>query len=108
MGSLPGRSQPVTEAHNRQETSLFAKSIERYALRNTSFAGAAKFIGRKKMLKEIHHESGTQQAALETITAHKEAGTHFAKIAPPPMSFWGRSWCATWSFSFNERKRGIT
>jgi hypothetical protein len=39
--------KPVTEAHNRQETPLFAKSIERHALRNTSFAGAAKF-GREK------------------------------------------------------------
>jgi len=34
--------KPVTEAHNRQETPLFAKSIERHALRNTSFTGAAK------------------------------------------------------------------
>src|SRR6202035_553383 len=39
--------KPVSEAHNRQETPLFAKSIERHALRNTSFAGAAKF-GREK------------------------------------------------------------
>jgi hypothetical protein len=36
--------KPVTEAHNRQETPLFAKSIERHALRNSSFTGAAKLI----------------------------------------------------------------
>jgi hypothetical protein len=58
------------------------------------------------MLKEIHHESGTQQAALETITAHKEAGTDFATMAAPPMKLLGgRSSYATWSVAFNERKR---
>jgi hypothetical protein len=36
--------KPVTEAHNQQETPLFAMSIERHALRNSSFTGAAKFI----------------------------------------------------------------
>lgn len=34
--------KPVTEAHNRQETPLFAKSIERHALRNASPAKTAK------------------------------------------------------------------
>lgn len=34
--------KPVSEAHNRQETPLFAKSIERHAVKNASFAGAAK------------------------------------------------------------------
>jgi hypothetical protein len=34
--------KPVSEAHNRQETPLFAKSIERHALRSTSSARAAK------------------------------------------------------------------
>ena len=33
--------KPVSEAHNRQETPLFAKSIERHALRNSSSAGVA-------------------------------------------------------------------
>jgi hypothetical protein len=33
--------KPVSEAHNRQETPLFAKSIERHALRNSSPARAA-------------------------------------------------------------------
>jgi hypothetical protein len=33
--------KPVSEAHNRQETPLFAKSIERHALRNSSFARVA-------------------------------------------------------------------
>jgi len=33
--------KPVSEEHNRQETPLFAKSIERHALRNTSFAAMA-------------------------------------------------------------------
>lgn len=33
--------KPISEAHNRQETPLFAKSIERYALRNNSSAGVA-------------------------------------------------------------------
>lgn len=33
--------KPVSEAHNRQETPLFAKSIERHALRNGSSAGVA-------------------------------------------------------------------
>jgi len=32
--------RPVSEAHNRQETPLFAKSIERHALRNSSSAQA--------------------------------------------------------------------
>jgi hypothetical protein len=31
--------RPISEAHNRQETPLFAKSIERHALRNSSSAG---------------------------------------------------------------------
>ncbi|HEX3106733.1 MAG TPA: hypothetical protein VHQ22_20015 [Terriglobales bacterium] len=30
--------KPISEAHNRQETPLFAKSIERHALRNSSSA----------------------------------------------------------------------
>jgi len=34
--------KPVSEAHNRQETPLFAKSIERRALKNASSAHAAK------------------------------------------------------------------
>ena len=33
--------KPVSEAHNRQETPFFAKSIERHALRNSSSAGVA-------------------------------------------------------------------
>jgi hypothetical protein len=33
--------KPVSEAHNRQETPLFAKSIERHALRNSSSARVA-------------------------------------------------------------------
>jgi len=33
--------RPVSEAHNRQETPLFAKSIERHALRNSSSARVA-------------------------------------------------------------------
>jgi hypothetical protein len=33
--------KPISEAHNRQETPLFAKSIERYALRNNSSTGVA-------------------------------------------------------------------
>ena len=33
--------KPISEAHNRQETPLFAKSIERYALRNNSSTGTA-------------------------------------------------------------------
>ena len=33
--------KPISEAHNRQETPLFAKSIERHALRNSSSAGVA-------------------------------------------------------------------
>jgi hypothetical protein len=33
--------KPVSEAHNKQETPLFAKSIERHALRNSSSAGVA-------------------------------------------------------------------
>ena len=32
-------AQPVTEAHNRQETPLFAKSIERHALRSARMGG---------------------------------------------------------------------
>lgn len=31
--------KPISEAHNRQETPLYAKSIERHALRNSSSAG---------------------------------------------------------------------
>jgi hypothetical protein len=34
--------KPVSEAHNRQETPLFANSIERHALRSASSAHAAK------------------------------------------------------------------
>jgi hypothetical protein len=34
--------KPVSEAHNRQETPFFAKSIERHALRNTSSAGVVR------------------------------------------------------------------
>src|ERR1700688_4779638 len=45
--------------------------------------------GRTKMLKEINHEGGTQQAALETISAHKEGGVLFASIAAPPMNLLG-------------------
>jgi len=33
--------KPVSEAHNRQETPLFAKSIERHAVRNSSSASVA-------------------------------------------------------------------
>jgi hypothetical protein len=33
--------KPVSEAHNRQETPLFAKSIERHALRNKSVSATA-------------------------------------------------------------------
>ena len=33
--------KPISEAHNRQETPLFAKSIERYALNNSNSAGVA-------------------------------------------------------------------
>jgi len=33
--------KPISEAHNKQETPLFAKSIERHALRNSSSAGVA-------------------------------------------------------------------
>ena len=33
--------KPISEAHNRQETPFYAKSIERHALRNNSSAGAA-------------------------------------------------------------------
>ena len=33
--------KPVSEALNRQETPLFAKSIERYALNNSNSAGVA-------------------------------------------------------------------
>jgi len=33
--------KPISEAHNRQETPLFAKSIERHALRNTGSAATA-------------------------------------------------------------------
>ena len=33
--------RPVSEAHNRQETPLFAKSIERHALRNNNSAPVA-------------------------------------------------------------------
>ena len=33
--------KPISEAHNRQETPLFAESIERHALRNSSSARAA-------------------------------------------------------------------
>ena len=41
------------------------------------------------MLKEIDHENGTQQAGLETISAHKEGGVLFADIAAPPMNLLG-------------------
>jgi hypothetical protein len=33
--------KPISEAHNKQETPLFAKSIERHALNNRNFAGVA-------------------------------------------------------------------
>ena len=33
--------KPLSEAHNRQETPLFAKSIERHALSNSNSAGVA-------------------------------------------------------------------
>jgi hypothetical protein len=33
--------KPVSEAHNRQETPLFAKSIERFALRSSNSTGVA-------------------------------------------------------------------
>jgi hypothetical protein len=33
--------KPISEAHNRQETPLFATSIERYALSNSNSAGVA-------------------------------------------------------------------
>ena len=41
------------------------------------------------MLKEIDHESGTQQATFETISAHKDGGVLFAEIAAPPMNLLG-------------------
>ena len=41
------------------------------------------------MLNEINPENGTQQAALETISAHKEEGVLFASIAAPPMNLLG-------------------
>ena len=36
-----GARKPISEAHNRQETPLYAKSIERHALRNGSSARVA-------------------------------------------------------------------
>jgi hypothetical protein len=33
--------KPISEAHNRQETPQFAKSIERHALKNNHSASAA-------------------------------------------------------------------
>jgi hypothetical protein len=36
-----GARKPISEAHNRQETPLFAKSIERHALSNSNSAGVA-------------------------------------------------------------------
>jgi enoyl-CoA hydratase/carnithine racemase len=41
------------------------------------------------MLKETNHESGTQQAGFETISARKEGGVLFAEIAAPPMNLLG-------------------
>jgi enoyl-CoA hydratase/carnithine racemase len=41
------------------------------------------------VMKEIDHESGTQQASFETISAHKEGGVLFAEIAAPPMNLMG-------------------
>jgi enoyl-CoA hydratase/carnithine racemase len=41
------------------------------------------------MSKEIDHESGIQQAAFETVSAHKEGGVLFAEIAAPPMNLMG-------------------
>ena len=41
------------------------------------------------MLKEIDHESGTQQATFETISTHREEGVLFAEIAAPPMNLLG-------------------
>jgi enoyl-CoA hydratase/carnithine racemase len=41
------------------------------------------------MSKEIDHESVTQQTAFETISAHREGGVLFAKIAAPPMNLMG-------------------
>ena len=35
--------KPISEAHNRQETPLFAKSIERHALKNNNPADVASF-----------------------------------------------------------------
>jgi hypothetical protein len=35
--------KPISEAHNRQETPLFAKSIERHALKNNNSARVASF-----------------------------------------------------------------
>jgi enoyl-CoA hydratase/carnithine racemase len=42
-----------------------------------------------KMLKEMDYESGTQQAAFETISTQKEAGVLVATIAAPPMNLLG-------------------
>lgn len=41
------------------------------------------------MLKEINRENGARQAGSETISAHKEDGVLFAKIAAPPMNLLG-------------------
>ena len=38
--------KPISEAHNRQETPLFAKSIERHALKNNNSADVASFATR--------------------------------------------------------------
>ena len=38
-----GARKPISEAHNMQETPLFAKSIERHALRTNNPAGVASF-----------------------------------------------------------------
>ena len=35
--------KPISEAHNRQETPLFANSIERHALQNNNSADVASF-----------------------------------------------------------------
>ena len=45
--------KPFSEAHNRQETPLFAKSIERHALRNRNAAGDTKDKGFETFEEEM-------------------------------------------------------
>lgn len=43
VNSSQAARKPVSEAHNRQETPLFAKSIERHALKNNNPADVESF-----------------------------------------------------------------